>query len=129
MVAFWNPSGLSQADVAAWVFGVFFLNGVLTVLACWLYRQPLAFLEPAERHHERRPIHRSTYCVGESFDEISHSALMDRVRKRVGDKRVLALVKAFLKTDILGEDRALRSNDAGTPQDPRSLPRPRPSTA
>jgi RNA-directed DNA polymerase len=50
------------------------------------------------------------------FDEISHSALMDRVRKRVGDKRVLALVKAFLKADILGEDRALRSNDAGTPQ-------------
>jgi RNA-directed DNA polymerase len=31
------------------------------------------------------------------FDEISHSALMGRVRRRVGDKRVLALVKAFLK--------------------------------
>ena len=28
------------------------------------------------------------------FDEISHSALMGRVRKRIGDKRVLALVKA-----------------------------------
>jgi RNA-directed DNA polymerase len=50
------------------------------------------------------------------FDEISHPALMDRMRERVGDKRVLALVKAFLKADILGEDRALRSNDAGTPQ-------------
>jgi benzoate membrane transport protein len=34
---------LSQADLASWIFGVFFLNGVLTVLACWLYRQPLAF--------------------------------------------------------------------------------------
>ncbi len=31
------------------------------------------------------------------FDEISHPALMGRVRRRVGDKRVLALVKAFLK--------------------------------
>jgi RNA-directed DNA polymerase len=50
------------------------------------------------------------------FDEISHSALLGRVRRRVGDNRVLALVKAFLKADILGEDRALRSNDAGTPQ-------------
>jgi len=30
------------------------------------------------------------------FDEISHPALMGRVRARVGDKRVLALVKAFL---------------------------------
>lgn len=50
------------------------------------------------------------------FDEISHPALMDRVRKRVGDKRVLALVKAFLKSGILDEDRVLRETDAGTPQ-------------
>src|SRR6266550_4448235 len=34
---------LSQAELASWIFGVFFLNGILTVLACWLYRQPLAF--------------------------------------------------------------------------------------
>ena len=50
------------------------------------------------------------------FDEISHSALIDRVRVRVGDKRVLALVKAFLKAGILGEDGALRDTSAGTPQ-------------
>jgi RNA-directed DNA polymerase len=50
------------------------------------------------------------------FDEISHSALLDRVRARVGDKRILALVKAFLKSGILGEDRELRDTDAGTPQ-------------
>ena len=41
---------------------------------------------------------------------------MDRVRARVGDKRVLALVKAFLKAGILGEDRVLRATDTGTPQ-------------
>jgi len=50
------------------------------------------------------------------FDEISHPALLDRVRLRVGDKRVGALVKAFLKSGILGEDRVLRDNDAGSPQ-------------
>jgi RNA-directed DNA polymerase len=50
------------------------------------------------------------------FDEISHPALMDRVRRRIGDKRVLALVKAFLKAGILGEDQQLRANDTGTPQ-------------
>ncbi|WP_306332118.1 group II intron reverse transcriptase/maturase [Streptomyces sp. KL109B] len=54
--------------------------------------------------------------IAACFDEISHSALMDRVRERVGDKRVLALVKAFLKAGILGEDKALRATDAGTPQ-------------
>jgi RNA-directed DNA polymerase len=50
------------------------------------------------------------------FDEIDHTALMDRVRRRVGDKRVLALVKAFLKAGILGEDRQIRNTDTGTPQ-------------
>jgi RNA-directed DNA polymerase len=50
------------------------------------------------------------------FDEISHSAMMDRVRQRVGDKRVLALVKAFLKAGILTEDGTLADTDAGTPQ-------------
>jgi RNA-directed DNA polymerase len=78
-------------------------------------RQTLG-LEPAECHQKRRPIHRSRYCVGDSFDEIDHTALMDRVRRRIGDKRILALVKAFLKSGILGEDGRLRDNDTGTPQ-------------
>jgi RNA-directed DNA polymerase len=50
------------------------------------------------------------------FDEISHSSLMARVRARVGDKRVLALVKAFLKAGIFGEDRLLMETSAGTSQ-------------
>jgi len=54
--------------------------------------------------------------IAACFDEISHSALMDRVRMRIGDTRVLALVKAFLKAGILGEDRQLRETNAGTPQ-------------
>ena len=50
------------------------------------------------------------------FDEISHPALMDRLRKRIADKRVLALVKAFLKAGILGQDGTLRDNNTGVPQ-------------
>lgn len=50
------------------------------------------------------------------FDEISHPALMDRVRARVGDKRVLALVKAFLKAGILSQDGTVRNSVTGTPQ-------------
>ena len=50
------------------------------------------------------------------FDEISHAALLERVRARVGDKRVLALVTAFLKAGILSEDGVLRDSHAGTPQ-------------
>ena len=50
------------------------------------------------------------------FDSIDHAALMDRVRRRVRDKRVLALVKAFLKAGVLTETRRLEDTDTGTPQ-------------
>jgi len=41
---------------------------------------------------------------------------MDRVRHRIGDKHVLALVKAFLKAGVLSEDGIFRDTDTGTPQ-------------
>ncbi len=50
------------------------------------------------------------------FDEIDHTALMDRVRERIGDKRILSLVKAFLKAGVLSEDGIRRDTDTGTPQ-------------
>ena len=50
------------------------------------------------------------------FDEIDHRALMARVRGRVADKRVLGLVKAFLKAGVLSEDGITRDTYAGTPQ-------------
>lgn len=50
------------------------------------------------------------------FDEISHPALMDRMRRRVGDRRVLTLVKAFLKAGILTEEGHDRQTITGTPQ-------------
>jgi RNA-directed DNA polymerase len=50
------------------------------------------------------------------FDTISHSALLGRVRERVGDKRVLALIKAFLKSGILTELGENQDTLTGTPQ-------------
>ena len=35
--------GLSEAELASWIFGVFFINGLISILFSWLYRQPLAF--------------------------------------------------------------------------------------
>src|SRR5262245_20696146 len=42
--------------------------------------------------------------------------VVPRVRERIGDRRSLALVKAFLKSGILSEDGALRDTVTGTPQ-------------
>jgi len=50
------------------------------------------------------------------FDRIDHTALMNRVRRRVKDKRVLALVKAFLKAGVLTELGDTQDTITGTPQ-------------
>ena len=50
------------------------------------------------------------------FDEIDHTALMERVRGRISDKHVLGLVKAFLKAGVLTEDGLNRDTMTGTPQ-------------
>lgn len=49
------------------------------------------------------------------FDNIDHHILMERVRLRIGDKRVLRLILAFLKAGIMAEG-SLRHPVAGTPQ-------------
>ena len=51
-----------------------------------------------------------------AFDNVSHSHVMERVRSRVKDKRVLALVKAFLKAGVLTELGEHRDTLTGTPQ-------------
>jgi RNA-directed DNA polymerase len=50
------------------------------------------------------------------FDEIDHTALMGRVRRRIGDKRVLGWVKAFLRVGVLTEEGHNRKTITGTPQ-------------
>jgi RNA-directed DNA polymerase len=49
------------------------------------------------------------------FDHIDHHALMERMRRRVADAKVLRLVVAFLKAGVLSEAQFSRSQ-AGTPQ-------------
>ena len=50
------------------------------------------------------------------FDEISHSVLLGRVGARIGDKRILGLVKAFLRAGVLTEAGLSRDTITGTPQ-------------
>ena len=50
------------------------------------------------------------------FDELDHSAILDRVRRRIADKRVLALVKAFLKAGIMTEHGDLEATRSPAPR-------------
>lgn len=49
------------------------------------------------------------------FDEISHHAILTRLRSRVADRKVARLVGRFLKAGVLAEEQFIRT-PAGTPQ-------------
>ncbi len=49
------------------------------------------------------------------FDRVHHDLLLARVAKRVGDKRLLKLIRSFLTAGVM-EDGLLSSVDEGTPQ-------------
>jgi RNA-directed DNA polymerase len=50
------------------------------------------------------------------FDEIDHVALMGRVRTRIGDKKTLGLVRAFLKSGVMTTLGDTKNTLTGTPQ-------------
>jgi len=43
ILAVGTRGGLTPSDMASWIFGAFFANGLISIAFCWLYRQPLVF--------------------------------------------------------------------------------------
>jgi len=54
--------------------------------------------------------------IAACFDEIGHTPLLERLRRRIKDKRMVALVRAFLKAGILTELGDREESYSGTPQ-------------
>ena len=50
------------------------------------------------------------------FDQLPHCLIVDEVRRRVIDKRLLALVRSFLKAGVMTETGRLERTLTGTPQ-------------
>ncbi len=44
IIAAAREGGLSQAELSSWLFAVFFINGVISIVLSWWTKQPLAFL-------------------------------------------------------------------------------------
>jgi RNA-directed DNA polymerase len=49
------------------------------------------------------------------FDQVCHDKLMGLIAKRVGDKRMLKLIRAFLTAGVM-ENGLVGPTDEGTPQ-------------
>jgi len=49
------------------------------------------------------------------FDRVNHDLLMGRVAKRIADKRLLKLIRAYLSAGVM-EDGLVKPTDEGTPQ-------------
>jgi RNA-directed DNA polymerase len=49
------------------------------------------------------------------FDRVNHDVLMNRLARRIGDKRLLRLVRSFLNAGIMADGVKIRSEE-GTPQ-------------
>lgn len=49
------------------------------------------------------------------FDRVNHDILMSRVARRIGDKRLLRIIRRFLQADLM-QDGVCIARDEGTPQ-------------
>lgn len=56
-----SAGGLSRTEISSWIFAIFFLNGLLTIVASWAYRQPLSFFWTIP----------GTVVVGKSLDHLT----------------------------------------------------------
>ena len=60
--------------------------------------------------------------VEDCFGQIHHGLLMEQVRRRVTDKRVLQLVLLFLVAGVMREPGSVTATPSGTPQGSSSRP-------
>ncbi len=58
--------GLAEADIASWLFGCFFINGLITLVFCLAYREPLVFFWTIP----------GTVLVGQALDHLSFAQVI-----------------------------------------------------
>lgn len=105
-----RAGGLSEGDVASWIFGSFFLNGLITIVMCLLYRQPLVLLwtipgavlvGPALTHLSFTEVIGAYYATGALLLVLGLSGWIRRATEAVPLAIVMAMVAGvFLRFGV-----------------------------
>ena len=61
-----QQGALTEADIASWLFGCYFINGLISLAFCLIYRQPLVFLWTIP----------GTVLVGQALDHLSFAQVI-----------------------------------------------------
>ncbi len=113
--------GLSQAQLASWIFGVFFINGLITILFSWRYRQPLAFawtipgtvlVGPALAHLSFAEVVGAFYVTGALMVVVGATGWVKRAMQAVPMPIVMGMVAGVFLRFGLDLVRALQADMA-----------------
>jgi benzoate membrane transport protein len=113
--------GLSPAELASWMFGVFFVNGLITVAMSWRYRQPLCFfwtipgtvlVGPSLQHMSFAEVIGAFYATGVLILALGASGWVKRAMRAVPMPIVMGMVAGVFLRFGLDLVRALHGDAA-----------------
>lgn len=110
ILAVGSKGGLTQEQLASWIFAVFFINGLLSIGACWLYRTPMVFfwtipgtilVGPALAHLTFAQVVGAFYATGLLMLMLGLSGWVKRIMARIPMPIVMGMVAGvFLQFGI-----------------------------
>lgn len=112
---------LTAAELASWIFGIFFFNGILTIAMSWFYRQPLCFLwtipgtvlvGPALQHLAFAEVIGAYYITGLVILVLGASGWVKRAMQAVPMPIVMGMVAGVFLRFGLDLIRALNADPA-----------------
>lgn len=113
--------GLSHAELASWIFGIFFINGLITMTLSWRYRMPLGFawtipgtvlVGPALQHLSFPEVIGAYYATGLFIAIMGASGWVKRLMSSLPMPIVMGMVAGVFLRFGLDLVRALHSDVA-----------------
>ena len=112
---------LTPAELASWIFGIFFVNGIITIAMSWSYRQPLCFfwtipgtvlVGPALQHLPFAEVIGAYYVTALVILGLGASGWMERAMRAVPMPIVMGMVAGVFLRFGLDLVRALHGDPA-----------------